>query len=89
MQFITLLCTGFTFKFPVLHTSKIEWNKQNACVDHAFACSPNSKQICLTGVSKYGPMFYGFFITVPKWSPKIFSANIVPNGLSHVNDDIK
>ena len=28
--------------------------------------SPNSNPICLTGVSQYGPVFDGFFITGPK-----------------------
>ena len=28
--------------------------------------SPNSNQNCLTGVSQYGPVFDGLFITAPK-----------------------
>ena len=34
--------------------------------------SPNSNQICLTGVSQYGPIFDGFFITAQKMSLKTF-----------------
>ena len=51
--------------------------------------SPNSNQICLTGVSQYGAIFDGFLLQLKKCIQKLFFLNISPNGMSHTKEDIK
>ena len=58
-------------------------------LEHSVARSLNSNQICLTGVSQYGAIFDGFFITAQKCIQKLFFSNISPISMSHTKEHIK